>query len=298
MTFSEWVELNREKLGSKYEILFATRVLPLVQGLQSDNVTAQHPFVDTDGKNRYCDFTIAESEVVRVAIEIDGYDKRGNGTGMSHEDFLDWQRRQASLASQGWHVLRFANRDVRDHPGRCADYISRLLNRLRQAQTGRVEIVTIQAEPLAGTLSFEKVEEIEYPEVPKKRIYRWMFWIALGFSVSFFFWKKDTRQSVVRVPPPTEHLTSVISNSHPFGYGTEEMLSPPELPAKVLAAEDYVPPAEINSGVASDEMSYGALDCSNPLDWTAAAQHIGEIVTVIGPLLASKDALINSAAQR
>lgn len=180
MTFSEWVELNREKLGSKYEILFATRVLPLVQGLQSDNVIAQHSFVDTDGKKRYCDFTIVESEVVRVAIEIDGYDKRGNGTGMSHEDFLDWQRRQASLASQGWHVLRFANRDVRDHPGRCADYISRLLNRLRQAQTGRVEIVTIQAEPSAGTLSSEKVEEIEYPEVPKKRIYRWMFWIALG----------------------------------------------------------------------------------------------------------------------
>ncbi len=42
-------------------------------------------------------------------------------------DFLDWQRRQASLVAQGWRVIRFANVDVRDNALRCAELLGLLL---------------------------------------------------------------------------------------------------------------------------------------------------------------------------
>lgn len=137
MNIDDWVAKNRSVFETEYELLFSRTVLPLVDGLQFTTVQAQYPFVDREGKKRYCDFAIIESEMVQLALEVDGYDKRGTGAGMSREDFVDWQRRQASLASQGWHVLRFANVDVRDRPQQCADHISDLLKRLRQVERGR-----------------------------------------------------------------------------------------------------------------------------------------------------------------
>lgn len=147
MGIDGWIRDNRQLFGSEYEIVFARNVLPLVNGLNLDKVSVQYPFVDSDGRQRYCDFAIFESNDVRLAIEIDGYDKRGTGTGMSHADFVDWQRRQASLAATGWHILRFANKDVRDYPSRCAEYINQLLKRLRDKEGGRVRVITVHASP-------------------------------------------------------------------------------------------------------------------------------------------------------
>jgi len=127
MTFSEWIEANKPSFGSHYEVLFAESVLPLTSAIGFDDITIQYPFRDIDRKQRYCDFVISENEDVRIAIEIDGYDKRGTGSGMTHSDFIDWQRRHAALTSQGWYVLRFANRDVRDQPERCAEHINLIL---------------------------------------------------------------------------------------------------------------------------------------------------------------------------
>lgn len=147
MNIDGWIRDNQQFFGSDYEIVFARSVLPLVNGLDLGRVSVQYPFFDKDGRQRYCDFAIVESDDVRLAIEIDGYDKRGTGAGMSHADFIDWQRRQASLAATGWHVLRFANKDVRDYPSRCAEYINQLLNKLRDKEGGRVRVVTVQASP-------------------------------------------------------------------------------------------------------------------------------------------------------
>ena len=131
MILNEWLKINKPNFGSSYETLFAETVLPLVPELSFDAISVQYPFQDRDRKQRYCDFVIQENDDVRIAIEIDGYDKQGTGMGMSHADFVDWQRRQAALTSQGWYVLRFANRDVRDDPKRCAEHISLLLKRSR-----------------------------------------------------------------------------------------------------------------------------------------------------------------------
>lgn len=58
--------------------MFAQTVLAQVQGLNLNTVTAQYHFQDLDGKNRYCDFVIQEGSI-RIAIEVDGYDKRNTG---------------------------------------------------------------------------------------------------------------------------------------------------------------------------------------------------------------------------
>lgn len=120
-----WLRLNKNKLGSKFEEAFVRNVLAYVKDIDFDSIQAQYHFTDLDKANRYCDFVIKEG-TVRIAIEIDGYSKRNTG-GMSHDEFIDWQRRQAALTAQGWYVLRFANRDVMQHPERCRRYIELLL---------------------------------------------------------------------------------------------------------------------------------------------------------------------------
>ncbi|WP_368935082.1 endonuclease domain-containing protein [Alcaligenes faecalis] len=298
MDFSNWVERNQDKLGSEYEILFAERVLPLVEGLRCDQVKAQHHFIDSDGKNRYCDFVIVESDIIRVAIEIDGYDKRGTGTGMSYEDFLDWQRRQASLASQGWHVLRFANRDVRDAPSRCAEHISELLNRLRKKQTGRVEIVTIQPEPAMKSpeaTSTPTTTENTGPlaeatvKAPRKRFTM----IAMGVITaavlaSLALWNSNREIAGVTDTLPRA-LKSIPKDSFPPEYVSEEIVSPHTPPVEALALDEVLAPTDrIHTNATNRELKYGNLDCKNPLDWSVAKQHVGQVVTLIGPLLASK----------
>lgn len=126
MDIQRWIEVNKDKFDSSYEQMFAERVLVGVDGLDLRTVVTQYQFKDLDNKTRYCDFVIREGSI-RIAIEVDGYDKRNTGQGMTHDEFVDWQRRQAALTAAGWHVLRFANRDVRDRPGQCKRYIELLL---------------------------------------------------------------------------------------------------------------------------------------------------------------------------
>ncbi|ART83572.1 hypothetical protein CBP31_13805 [Oceanisphaera profunda] len=126
MNIDYWIKINEANFGSPFEKIFAIKVLAKTNVIDLSAVSTQYHFKDLDGKNRYCDFVIQEGSI-KIAIEIDGYDKRNTGQGMSHDDFIDWQRRQAALTAYGWHVLRFANRDVDNEPERCKRYIELLL---------------------------------------------------------------------------------------------------------------------------------------------------------------------------
>lgn len=137
MTPEKWYAQNHHLFDSQFEHIFFDTVLIRIPGLDFSNLQAQMPFRDDDGKQRYCDFAIREGTEVRIAIEVDGYDKRGTGQGMSHDDFIDWQRRQAALTAQGWHVLRFANRDVCNEAGRCIRNVKSLLESLRKKEASR-----------------------------------------------------------------------------------------------------------------------------------------------------------------
>lgn len=127
MSSSEWLTNFGGKLDTDYERQFVLKVLTEILDFNFSALTAQFPFIDSDGKNRRCDFVIQEGDHVKIAVEIDGYDKTGTGSGMSRTEFLDWNRRQSALVTQGWRLIRFPNVDVRDHPERCAEYVALLL---------------------------------------------------------------------------------------------------------------------------------------------------------------------------
>ncbi|MCO8164976.1 DUF559 domain-containing protein [Pseudomonas sp. 21LCFQ010] len=159
MTHQDWLKKHEAAFGGQFEQLFAHSVLPLVPGIDFSTINVQFPFKDSNGKPRFCDFVIEEDGDVRIAIEVDGYDKRGTGSGMSHAEFVDWQRRQSSLTSQGWFVLRFANRDVRDQPGRCAEHIGLLLK--RQRAKARDETLNAEENRRLETLAAAQKSEID-----------------------------------------------------------------------------------------------------------------------------------------
>ena len=136
MGASVWLARSGHLLkDSPFEELFVRNVLTRVPDLDFRALSAQFRFTDDGGRTRYCDFVIQEGEGVRIAIEVDGYDKRGTGTGMSRSDFLDWQRRHASLVAQRWRVIRFANVDVRDRAPACAELLGLLLRDERSKES-------------------------------------------------------------------------------------------------------------------------------------------------------------------
>lgn len=63
------------------------------------------------------DFAIEEPGV-KIAIEVDGFDKAGNG-GMTPKQFANFLDRQNALMTQGWVVLRFTNSLVTNDPVAC-----------------------------------------------------------------------------------------------------------------------------------------------------------------------------------
>lgn len=277
-TIDEWIAGNEGSFGSDFERLFARRVLPLVENLDLRCIAVQYSFVDLDGRQRYCDFALEESAHVKVAIEIDGYDKRGEGTGMSHDDFVDWQRRQASLTALGWYVLRFANRDVRDHPEKCAQYVNRLLRRLRdEAQPSddarREALAVLPCSDPTGTLEARQtidlrpIDSNRSVDIPKdrrgwtaKRL-KLMATAILCFIAVISLWSAANK---LGEEPPA----SVVQD------GKTTLLTAPGS-------------TQTNAMVRPELRIYGSLNCVNPLRWTDAREHVGETVTVVGPYVAT-----------
>ena len=252
MNLDEWREKNRKNFGSDYEILFAETVLPLVPELSFDAIVVQYPFQDGDGRQRYCDFVIHENDDVRIAIEIDGYDKRGTGMGMSHADFVDWQRRQASLTSQGWYVLRFANCDVRDDPKRCAEHISLLLKRLQRKSQDK----GLPAKEKDQLNAVNKAQNSTIAHLNKEASV--MKYIVTSFTALILV------------------LVMVIgSRSGAFSSGQHQ--------ATAQSAAPQPQPAMFSTSHAV-LISEGAT-CDNPISWQQAGQHIGQTVAVAGPLM-------------
>ncbi|MNO89655.1 hypothetical protein D3C76_811450 [compost metagenome] len=146
-----WLRKHASRLQSPFEQLFVRNVLAHVPGINLDSVDTQYCFTDTEGGTRYCDFVIQEGETLRIAIEIDGYDKTGRGAGMSHAEFVDWQRRHASLVAQGWDVIRFANYDVKHSAKRCIEHISLLL-RSERSKNSYMESLIVREHALRAQL--------------------------------------------------------------------------------------------------------------------------------------------------
>lgn len=139
MNIDDWIKFNSGNFGSDFELEFVVKVLAKTSGIDLSTVSTQYHFKDLDGKNRYCDFVIQEG-LIKIAIEIDGFSKKPGELGMSYDEFVDWQRRQAALTAHGWHVLRFANRDVVNEPVRCQRYIELLLRDQRSKSQHQADL--------------------------------------------------------------------------------------------------------------------------------------------------------------
>lgn len=129
----EFIRLNQAKFDSKYEEAFVRAVLARVPEIDLSKVRCQTSF-DCDGRQRRCDFTFHDD--VRIAFEVDGYDKTGRGEGMSRSEFNDWLLREGCLKEQGWTLLRFANWQVVNKPARCARNIELVVQNERAKLVG------------------------------------------------------------------------------------------------------------------------------------------------------------------
>ncbi len=124
--WQQWIESHRlelESAGTPFELKFAETVLSKVKGLDPTVVYTQTHFKDLKGRPRRIDFSIQEGDFVRIGIEVDGWDKKNRGSGMSRGEFRDWSLRELSMAAAGWTPLRFANSLVTHDPDDCRELI-------------------------------------------------------------------------------------------------------------------------------------------------------------------------------
>ena len=287
MNFTNWIANHQGQFGSDYEVLFAETVLPWVPELHFEAITVQYPFKDLDRNQRYCDFVIQEGDAVRIAIEIDGYDKRGTGMGMSHADFIDWQRRQAALTSQGWYVLRFANRDVRDEPQRCAEHISLLLKRSRaKLQNRGLSDEDKQRLDELNQKQNSQFEQLSLQTVSTQKAVKAIAALVLLLALAVV-WQSGVFSSK---PAPLVTQEAASTKAHQPALLVPEQAPPqppPTTPAKLPAKPDKRPPPEQPPQTYPQQqaMPLGA-SCDNPISWQTVGQHIGNTVSVHGPVMA------------
>jgi len=139
MNWDEWIARNRRALeqdGTPFERLFVEEILRNVPNLSPVSVSAQTQFLDLAGNERRIDFTIEEGEFVRIALEVDGYDKTGTGGGQSRNEFHAWSYRELSMTAAGWVPLRFANGLIKREPEdlrECIELQLKMRRRVREA---------------------------------------------------------------------------------------------------------------------------------------------------------------------
>jgi len=100
---------------SPFEWNFAKDVIQRVPGLNPNQITPQQQFVGNDGVERHMDFAIQIGEL-KIAIEIEGWDKTGENRGKNKQEHDEFNRRIQSLAAIGWTVLPITNAQFMESP--------------------------------------------------------------------------------------------------------------------------------------------------------------------------------------
>ena len=125
--WSEWKKHWRTTIRhSEFEWDFAKDVIPAVIGLQPSQVTPQHPFVGIDGRQYHMDFAIV-TEKVKIAIELEGFDKDNSGGGQSKKQHDEFNRRIQSLTALGWKPLTITNAQFKSDPMHYANLIRQII---------------------------------------------------------------------------------------------------------------------------------------------------------------------------
>lgn len=134
--------LKQLRTDTEYERLFLDHVLGSLPELWDWTIESQVP-VTVAARTYRVDFSLA-SGPDQIAVEIDGEHKGQNAP--SHDE---WTRRQTALVSDGWEVLRFTNRQVRDEQEACRRELAVTVARLRERRR-HVATVGVTAPALAS----------------------------------------------------------------------------------------------------------------------------------------------------
>lgn len=311
MRSEEWLSSNEHLLGSPYEKLFVVKVLTPIHDLDLSTIQAQFSFKDADGKQRYCDFALMEGSDVRIAIEVDGYDKRGTGTGMTRQEFLDWQRRQAALTAQGWFVLRFANTDVRDEPHRCREHLELLLRRERLRQRHQDDLATSIATLTEKLKTLENIKEQAATDTEKERLAAELQTLKrqLRYAVTAKPLDAKEREHLEELQEAQAHI-KVLKEENAlmkttiwaftalmavmivtFAFTLTDSSTPATdgvnpLEASALRSTRSEQNANTNGTLpTSNQITAKGSSCDNPEDWRNVSQHTGKSVAIYGPIM-------------
>jgi Protein of unknown function (DUF559) len=285
-------------------------------------LSAQYPFRDADGRQRYCDFTVVEGDDVRVAIEIDGYDKTGSGQGMSKQEFLDWQRRHASLVALGWDVLRFANADVRDRADRCAEHITLVLRRERSKEAHRQNLQAqleaaiaraaavarqVREEPAAYRPTKAAGENAESLRAEIQRISRDLELARSATALSTVdlnrlqtlealqlrnaFLESETTTMKTTIWAMTIVICAVLvlmfmSLGGRSSNQPELVRMPTERTGPIVDSANSAAAPERSERAFESSSAVAGSSCERPLPWHAAGRHSGQVVSLEGPVTA------------
>ena len=108
-TWKEWEKKYQNVIKhTRYEWDFAKDVLPHVVDLQPSQVIPQHVFINTDGYKCHMDFAVIVDNV-KIAIELEGFDKTNSGRGPTKEEHGRFILRQQALTSGGWKSFPITN---------------------------------------------------------------------------------------------------------------------------------------------------------------------------------------------
>jgi hypothetical protein len=128
---ADWKEFrNKHKdliRHSKYEWDFVNDVLVNVPGLKPSQVFPQHEFVGKDGRTYHMDFAII-TENVKIAVELEGFDKKGTKRGPSHSDHSKQIERLQALTLNGWKPFPITNSQFKNDEHGYAIAIRQLLS--------------------------------------------------------------------------------------------------------------------------------------------------------------------------
>lgn len=126
-TWKEWEKKYQGVIKhSPFEWDFAKDVIPQVPDLKPSQVTPQYAFTNLDGYECHMDFAIIVDNL-KIAIELEGYDKTNSGKGQTREKHADSARRQQALTRAGWKLLSITNSQFKADPMYYANMIRQMV---------------------------------------------------------------------------------------------------------------------------------------------------------------------------
>ena len=183
--WNEWKKTYQNTIRhSRFEWDFAIDVIPEVIGLKPSQVIPQYPFIGRDGREYHMDFAII-SDHAKIAIELEGYDKTGNGTGKSKKEHDEFNRRIQHLTRLGWKVLPITNAQfMKDKMG----YANEIRQLMAKSQPDPVVPAAITSSPIQKVSSKFVVSAVSIA-------------LALAIAIVFVFGRDSTDSDRVGIIP-------------------------------------------------------------------------------------------------